>query len=43
MGKSYLEKMRDCLGVITENLLFQIKNELTGQSKRSHESGTGAG
>jgi hypothetical protein len=27
MGKSYLEKMRECLSVITENLLFQIKNQ----------------
>jgi len=26
-GKSYLEKMRDCLSVITENLLFQIQNQ----------------
>ena len=26
MSKSYLEKMRDCLSVITENLLFQIQN-----------------
>ena len=25
--KSYLEKMRDCLSLITENLLFQVKNQ----------------
>ena len=36
-GKSYSEKMRDCITFITQNLLFQVKNQFMKQSSSSRQ------